>query len=443
MALQNITTLNIDFYDKKYILINAKQYDKNSRYLEITCYNRGQLVSINSGEHSAYVRYKKSDDYSVFNECEINRYGKIIVKLTEQMLSSDGICYADLVIVNEGDAKVDTETGDILYIENASILSTMTFCIDVSGTATENSDIESSYEFDGLNVALQKAEAEYKEVIQLAKSYAIGNADGIRENEDEDNAKYYYEQASIKASEASDSADDASISEDNAESYMKKALEYQNNANTYMSNSKSYMETTDGYMDTTKGYMETTDGHMQKTEGYMTITEGYMNNAESYTNSANSYMTTTNNYMTITEGYMNNAESYMNSASSSEAIALASANYAQSYATGDSGARNGEETDNALYYYTLTKNIVIGLDTGFIPMGTITFDELATVEKATGYVYNISDDFVTDSSFREGEGKSYTAGTNVYICADGMIDCFGGASSPTATVDEVKTYLGI
>ena len=47
----------------------------------------------------------------------------------------------------------------------------------------------------------------------------------------------------------------------------------------------------------------------------------------------------------------------------------------------------------------------------------------------------------------EGAGVAYTAGTNVYYAIDenneGKWDCFGGASSPTATVDEVKSYLGI
>ena len=68
---------------------------------------------------------------------------------------------------------------------------------------------------------------------------------------------------------------------------------------------------------------------------------------------------------------------------------------------------------------------------------------MASVEKATGYVYNIRDDFVTDETFAEGSGKSYTAGTNVYCRSDGLWDCFGGAASPTATVSEVKDYLGI
>ena len=194
MALQSIVNINVDFYDKKYILINAKQFDKNSRFLSVTCYNHGNAMSINSGEHAAYIRYKKPDGHSVFNFCEIDRKGKILVELTEQMTACDGICYADLVVVNKGEAKIDAQTGEIVAIDNASILSTMTFHIDVSQVYVDNSDIESSYEFDGLNEALERAESEYKNVSLLARSYAVGDAGGIRKDEDIDNAKYYYEQ---------------------------------------------------------------------------------------------------------------------------------------------------------------------------------------------------------------------------------------------------------
>lgn len=312
MSLQSIVQLNVDFYDKKYTLINAKQYDKNSRFILISCYNHGDFFPIKSSEHSAYVRYRKSDGNGVFNFCEITNEEKVLVELTEQMLSASGICYVDLVIVNRGGAKLDTETGEIIVINNASILSTMTFCIDVSETSIENSEIESSYEYNGLNTALEKAEAEYKEVIQLAKSYAVGNAGGIRLNEDIDNSKYYYEQS----------------------------LGIVNNANQSAINAKN------------------------------------------------------------------------------------------------------SET-NAKKYYDSIKNIAENIEGGFIPMGTKSFSELATSEKVVGFVYNMRDDFVTDATFKEGSGKFYNAGTNVYYTADGFWDCLGGSASVTATVDEVKNYLGI
>jgi hypothetical protein len=176
------------------VFIHAKQFDKQSRYLSVTCYSNGVLCPVNSGEHAAYIRFKKPDNTSVFNFCEIDRKGKVLVELTEQMLAVEGLCTADLVLVNKGDARVDTNTGEIVAIDNASILSTITFYVDISETAINNSEVESTYEFNALNETLARAEAEYMNVAQLARSYAIGDAGGIRKNEDVDNAKYYYEQ---------------------------------------------------------------------------------------------------------------------------------------------------------------------------------------------------------------------------------------------------------
>lgn len=194
MALKSIKDMNVDFYDKKYILINAKQYDKGSRFISVTCYDNGKLVSINNREYDAFIRYKKADEHSVFNKCEIDNKGKIIVELTEQMLITSGICYADLIIVNSGEARLDANTGEVVAIDNASILSTMKFCIDVSESAVENSEVESSYEFDALNELIEESTADYREVILSAKSWAIGGT-GLRNDESENNAKYYAELA--------------------------------------------------------------------------------------------------------------------------------------------------------------------------------------------------------------------------------------------------------
>lgn len=419
--LQTTTNINIDFYDKKYILINAKQLDKQSRFLSITCYNHGEFYSLNEGEHSAYIRYRKADNNSVFNFCKIDHKGNILVELTEQMLAVDGICVADLVIVNEGGAKVDAQTGEIVGIENTSILSTMPLHIDVTGTAIANSDIESSYEYDGLNDLLERAEAEYTEVILTSKSWAVGNTD-TRDGEDTDNAKYYYEQAKTNASNAKTSERNAKVSEDNAK---------MSEDNAYVSENNSKQSEENALV---------SEQNAKVSEDNAKVSEN--NSKASETSSKQSEINASESEANAKSSEDNARTSEVNSATS-ENNALNSANRAQSYAVGGTGTRGNEDYDNAHYYYELTKNIVIGLDSGFIPMGTVSFSELESVEKATGYVYNISDDFVTDETFREGSGKSYTAGTNVYFCANGMWDCFGGASSPTATVDEVKDYLGI
>ena len=242
MALQSITNINIDFYDQKYILINAKQYDKKTRFLSVTCYNHGELFRADYREHAAYIRYKKADGHSVFNFCEITKDGKILVELTEQMLAASGICYADFVLVNRGQAEVDAETGEIVNIDRASVLSTMTFCIDVSDTAVENSKIESTYEFNLLNKKLEEYWADYEEVIRASKSYAIGDADGFRPNEDTDNAKYYYEQSLVASEEASESAEAASKSAENAKTSETNAAKWESYTKGYMDNAYTYME---------------------------------------------------------------------------------------------------------------------------------------------------------------------------------------------------------
>lgn len=421
MALQTTTNINVDFYDKKYILINAKQFDKKSRFISITCYDHSEPYSLNEGEHSAYIRYKKADNNSVFNFCEINNKGKIIVELTEQMLAADGICVADLVVVNEGGAKVDAQTGEIIGIENSSILSTMPLHIDVTETATENSDIESSYEFNGLNTALEKAEAEYTEVMKTSKSWAVGNT-GIRDGENTDNAKYYYEQSLKNANNAKMSEQKAKTSEDNAKTSEINAKTSETNAKTSEVNALESEQ----------------KAKVSETNAKTSEDNAKTSEINSKTSEANAGVSEQNAKTSETKALLSEQN-----AKSSETNALNSANRAQSYAVGGTGTRTDEDYDNAHYYYNLTKNIVIGLDSGFIPMGTVSFSELMSVEKATGYVYNISDDFVTDDSFREGAGRSYTAGTNVYYTANREWDCFGGASSPTATVSEVKDYLGI
>lgn len=382
MALQTITNINVDFYDKKYILINAKQFDKKSRFITITCFNHGEPYSLNDGEHSAYIRYKKADNNSVFNFCEIDRKGKVKVELTEQMLASDGICCADLVIVNEGGAKVDTQTGEIIGIENSSVLSTMPIHIDVTETAVVNSDIESSYEFNGLNTALEKAEAEYTEVILTSKSWAVGDT-GIRSGENTDNAKYYANRSSNSASAANTSALNAANSESLAEEHMQDALVYSQNAQTYMENTKTYM------------------GNAQDSEANAKISE------------TNAKLSETN-------------------AKLSEVNALSYKDTVENINNSIVGSIN-----------TLASSGSIG---SFIFIDTITFEELISLpndKKATGYVYCVVNDFITDNTFINGVGLSYAAGTNVYYTANGYWNCLGGSSFMIAAVDEVKEYLSI
>ena len=387
MALEIYKNINIDFYDKKYIMINAKQYDDASRWLSITCYNQGSLYNLSASKHSAYVKYRKADGHGVLNNCRINYKGEVLVELTEQMLASGGICYVDLVIVNKGSAIVNVDTGKIITIDDSPILSTMAFCVNVCETPVDNSEIESSYEYSGLYDLMQRAEADYTEVILLSKSYAVGNANDIRENEDFDNSKYYCEQAAISAAKAKVSEENALVSEINAKESEINAKESETNAATSETNAK--------------------------------ISE---------TNAATSET---------------NAKTSETNADISEKNAYDYSIISQRYAIGGTNSVPDEETDNSRYYFGEIKSVYKGLDGSLSPMGTITFDELTTAEKFTGALYVISESFITDESFVDGEGVAYPAGTLVYYTKNELWDCFDGVKSDVATIEEVKSYLGI
>jgi len=106
----------------------------------------------------------------------------------------------------------------------------------------------------------------------------------------------------------------------------------------------------------------------------------------------------------------------------------------KSWAVGGTGTRDGEDSDNAKYYYEQTRNISQGLGGALLPMGTVSFVNLPALSDAgSGWMYNVSDQFSTTGDFNEGAGKVIPAGANVYKTADGKWDVLAG--TPVTTVN--------
>lgn len=114
-----------------------------------------------------------------------------------------------------------------------------------------------------------------------------------------------------------------------------------------------------------------------------------------------------------------------------------SANKAQSYAVGGTGSREGEDSDNAKYYYQQAKDISEGLKGGLQPHGTVAFADLpALADVNAGWMYNISDEFTTTDDFKEGAGSTVPAGANIYKTSDEKWDVLAG--TPVTGVKGVK-----
>lgn len=420
--LEVVRPLSIDFHDKKYVTMNAKQYDKFSRYILISCYDQGDFFFVNKYYDAAYIRYRKADDLGVFNRCKVTDDGKIFVELTEQMLATVGTCYADLVILRkspeivklddlfdfassddgsgtvtlypsdfirmeanyDGDMYVEIkDLGEIITEGRYAILSTMTFCINVSETAFDNAEIESSYEFEALNDLLIKSTEDYTSVMTACKiSEEAARLSEYESNISEENAK-------ISEINAKTSEENAKISEENA-----KVSE--NNSKISEENSK----TSENNIEILKEDIEVLNEKINTSA----------NIATTKSEEASQYAT--------------NAYNSANAASEKATESFNSALLSQSYAIGGANVRENEDIDNAQYYYSQTKNISNSIDGSLKPMGTIEFSELQLVPKDTSYMYHISNNFVTDDTFKCGAGISCPAGTNVYYTADGYWDCF-------------------
>lgn len=115
----------------------------------------------------------------------------------------------------------------------------------------------------------------------------------------------------------------------------------------------------------------------------------------------------------LAEGYESQAESY--------------AKEAKSWAIGEGGVRNDEAINNAKYFVEKAQKIVDAAGSGgLIPMGTVTFANLPASDIKTGWMYNISDDFTSDSRFEDGGNIHYRAGANIYYTAGGKWDVLTG-----------------
>lgn len=221
MSLEIIKEIKVDFHNTKYISVNAKQYDIG-RYISVSCYNQGNVFPINNIENYAFIRYRKPDELNVFNSCEITNNGKILIKLTEQMLSFSGRAYVDIVIVNNTPVSADKITinnGELLTNENANVLSTMLLTVNVIDAAIDNNEIESTNEYEALNELLIKATNDYSYIMKACK---ISEENALMS---ETNAKFSEQSANTSEMNARISEDNALNSEINAKASEEIALE--------------------------------------------------------------------------------------------------------------------------------------------------------------------------------------------------------------------------
>lgn len=220
----SITTKHIylDFYNNNLVTVRAKQYDVLARYINVTCTDHGQKVTLRENDMLAFVRYKKSDGNVCFNSGEILEDGTVNIELTPEMLNVSGKQKVDLIITTANGTNVDDLSGiKNPYDANVSVISTMTFEVIVISAPVNDSEITSTSEFGALNDALVRLNATKIALAELNSS--LVEQEAIRQDSEliraereldrkrDEAARISAEEARVEAEIARAEAEDARV----------------------------------------------------------------------------------------------------------------------------------------------------------------------------------------------------------------------------------------
>lgn len=365
--------VTMDFYNSEIKTIRAKQYDKKSRYIEITCTNKGIPITLDGSTTKCYMKMGTPDERGIYNEAKIQSDGTVLVELTETALAHPGKALLELDFVQPLEGK-----------EDGSLLSTMNLDIIIEKSVYSNDKIIASDEFNALTDLITKEQGRSDSLSELENS--VRKAEEIRVSNE---------------TERCNSEEKRKVSEEKRETDTKAAI-----------------DKTNEIILSATGALEIVKQKAEEVETNAT------NAAKSESNAKASEQAAAKSEETATE----KADS-----------ALEYATKAQSYAVGGTDSREGEDTDNAQYYYEQVKRVSQGLN-GIIPMGTVAFADLPVSGMENGWMYNVSDDFTSDDRFNDGGGIYYGKGNNIIWTSEGKWDVTAGSGVTGIKGNKEKTY---
>ena len=98
MSIENVQKITLYFCRKNIQSVSVKQYDKNTRYLIVTCTENGKVVKLDKSYMTCRVKVLTPDDRASLDTCTILDDGTVKVPLTENVLFSSCVANAELMI---------------------------------------------------------------------------------------------------------------------------------------------------------------------------------------------------------------------------------------------------------------------------------------------------------------------------------------------------------
>lgn len=419
------------------------QYTQGTNDIKV----RFEFVDIQIREtQKIYLYAQKPSGHKIYNEAE-------------EVNVNEG--YAVFAVTNQMSAEAGRNVMQLRITEHEKVINSFLILFDVASGIYDEDAILSSNEYKALDQALdsarewenaaEKSAAEAKKYSDNAGVYATNaktseinakthetstkaseaNAKTSEANAkvSEMNAKTSETNALVSESNASASASSAKISETNAKTSEAAAKASEVNASISEANALEYSNNSSDSADASESSAVTSST-------YASYSENSAKAAKSSEDKALEYSIVANNSAEEAKSSENNAREHSKDASDSAEESMSYALQAQSYAVGTGGVRDNESEDNSKFYSEKSKEYMNTWKGSLLPKGSVAFENLPTNDIMPGYLYNISNRFVSDDRFKDGLGYSYPAGTNIYYTEDGKWDVLYGILTKEITQAE-------
>lgn len=139
-----ISKITLDLFQNRYVSINIAQYDINSRDIIATITNNGKPFFVDKSTMTARIKYLKSDQKKVIDDCEILDDGTVKISITDQMTISCCKNEAELMLI-------DINTQQVIH-------PVMKFIVNVRKAVFSDDEISSENEFIAFETALAKVD---------------------------------------------------------------------------------------------------------------------------------------------------------------------------------------------------------------------------------------------------------------------------------------------
>lgn len=224
MGLQNVPKhVILDVFKNRYIALEIKQYDKNSREIIVNITYDGKPYIVDNTVVPR-IKCKKSDGKYIINDCTVLDDGSVKIDITEQMTTAEGQCNCELALFDS---------------TNDKILHTMNFIINVKEAVFADDEVTSSDEFIALSNALLKAD-ELKNLVD-----EVTNEEAIRvqnEIERQSNEQIRQSNEEIRESNENTRQENTNIAITNTENAISEAISATSDAISATENANAIIE---------------------------------------------------------------------------------------------------------------------------------------------------------------------------------------------------------